>query len=92
MPEIPEPEVRVFAYEVTAIPPDHELAKHFRLLVKRIGGDVWGVTENGFNYWYDADGEDGYYSDPSRRFDLETALGVARRLVSERFEGRREGR
>ena len=51
---IPKPYVRPFAYQISYIPLDDEHAKHFRLIVKRIHGDIWGVTEDGFDYWYDA--------------------------------------
>ncbi len=81
MPDLPKPETRIHAYEVSCLPFDNRDLRHFAYLIKRIEGDVWGVTEDGFHYWYDRHGDHGYGSDPTRRFTLDEAREVAEELA-----------
>ncbi len=77
---IPEPEVRPFAYQISCVPFDDPYSRGFTYLVKRIEGDVWGVTEDGFDYFYNAEGDWSYRSTPGCRFDLDGAIQVAKDL------------
>lgn len=83
---VPTPEVRVFAYEVRLDLGRRDVRPAVRI-VKHLGDDVWAVTEDGFDYAYDASGEHGYFSSPDRRFDLETATRVAQDLVRAEVAG-----
>ncbi len=83
---IPDPEVRVFAYEVRLDLGRSDVRPAVRI-VKHLGGDVWAVTEDGFDYAYDASGQHSYFSSPDRRFDLETAKRIAEDLVRAEVEG-----
>lgn len=84
-----EPTVRATRYEVSCVPPDHALHRHMALHVVWRGGDQWAVTQP----WepapcLGADGEWEYEPHPSERtdewkaahrFDLDTALDLAKR-------------
>lgn len=84
-----EPHVRETRYEVSCLPDDHELYHHMTVHVVWRGGDQWAVTQP----WeptpcLSVDGEWEYEPRPSERtdhwkarhrFDLDTALGLAKR-------------
>ena len=83
-----EPEVRVVAYQVSCLPPDHPEAPHFTLEVVARGYHRWAVTR--FGFCYDAKGHERYEPNPSARTDafkhkyrhsLDDALALAKRLA-----------
>lgn len=88
MTAIPEPTVRVTRYEVSCLPQDDINADLFTLRVEERSKDRWAVLRGGF--CYDADGKQEYESIPSERadefkgrfrFDLDTALEIAKRIA-----------
>lgn len=82
----PDPEVRVTRYEVSCIPEDHETRFSLTVAVECRGRGKWAVLNA--PYCLGSDGEWEYEMRPSERddewlathrFDLETALELAKR-------------
>lgn len=85
---IPEPDVRPIKYAVSCLPLDSRSAHLFTIWVEWRGRDLWAVTDGSF--CFDEDGEADWEPIPSERedtwlsrhrFDLETALALAKRLA-----------
>lgn len=78
--------VETTEYRVSAFPdPTHELARHYTVTVQQRGGDRWAVLHNGLclsadGVWDydDAETRAGAGWVDSHRFDLETALSLAK--------------
>jgi hypothetical protein len=81
--------VRITAYAVSALPPDHLDAEHFTLAVEWRGNDRWAILDGQF--CLNADGGWDYELRPSEReddwlnshrFDLATALHLATKAAA----------
>jgi hypothetical protein len=84
----PEPTVRATVYAVSCLPADHRSARHFTVRVEERSPGLYSVSD-GFSV-LDKDGEWAFEPLPSEReaewkarhrFDLETALALAKRVA-----------
>ncbi|WP_157227542.1 hypothetical protein [Nocardia asiatica] len=87
LPEL-EPTVEAVRYAVSCLPIDHPQHRHFTVYVEWRGNGRWAVTDGAG--CFTLDGEHSYESIPStrsqqwlarHRFDLPTALALAKRLA-----------
>ena len=85
---VPEPTVQVTRYQIGCLPEGHELSSHLSVTVEYRGRDKWAVVDH--PYCLSVDGEWHYEIRPSERdddwlaahrFDLETALDLAKKAV-----------
>ncbi|MFC7344903.1 hypothetical protein [Saccharopolyspora griseoalba] len=85
-PTLPGPEVRVSQYEVSFVPESSPARRHYTLRVVHKGFDRWAVTDGSLTLG--SDGEFVYETGDDRmdlgwleahRFDLDTALDLAKR-------------